>query len=300
MTGIQKHLLLFPPRLRRGLFSFSDWDGVAEIRLRENRPLSLTHFKGNVMIDETGAPTGPEKALCAGPGEIRHLVGAFCKGCVYRYFDRIDEGYIVDEDGFRLGLCPPSQTPLHFLPNSFQGANLRIPHFIPGAADDVLSYFSSSPIASTLVISPPGEGKTTLLRALATRLSTGFDKVSPRRVVVVDERRELFPAGIPAPGLLDVLSGYRKCQGIEIATRLFSPQAIFCDEIGSVEEANALLSLANTGCHIFASAHAGDPEQARRRPHLEMLFSAGVFSYVAQIQFIPGERYQNRIRMVKV
>ena len=296
--GLKKHLDQFPLRIRRAFASFDDWDGVCEIRLRKDRPLSLSHYKGNIFLDEKGRVTEIRRGLRCTKEELRTYVATFCGGSVYRYFDTLKEGFLVDEEGYRLGVCPDNHAITAFLPEGFDGVNLRIPREKNDAAEPLLDAFGSLPLASTLILSAPGEGKTTLLRALAVALSSGNRKTPPLRTLVVDAKRELFPASfLCRGGMCDVLSGYEKGEGIRIATQLFSPQVILCDEIGGKEEADAILEAANSGPIFFATAHGKSGDEARRRPFLRTLLQSGIFSYLAILSRIPGECYKSHIRL---
>jgi len=292
MKGLKKHLELYPARIRSALLRFQNWESVSEIRLRRGLPLSLTHFGGNLFLDEAGRTCGIENALKASGEEIAYFAASFCKGSVYRYFDGLREGYAVDEDGYRLGLCPDGMTGER-LATEFAGANLRIPRLVAGAARELLTFFENRPLASTLILSPPGGGKTTLLRDLALSLSRGSANRSPLRVAVIDPRRELMPAGHALEGgLCDVVAGMDKANGIEIALRLLSPQVILCDEIGSPEEADAMGRIGRGGCLVFASAHGASKEEMLSRPSLAGLCREGVFAYIATLTPQPGTRYR--------
>ena len=92
-----------------------------------------------------------------------------------------------------------------------------------------------------LICSPPGVGKTTLLRDIAYQLSDKYGL----RTVVCDPKYELLPEKKPL--LCDYICGKDKAAAIECATRCLSPQAIICDELGGEAEARAVLTAQSGG-----------------------------------------------------
>lgn len=145
-----------------------------------------------------------------------------------------------------------------------------------------------------LVWSPPGIGKTTLLRELGMRHATGSDA---RRVAIVDSRAELAVPPDEA-GIADVLSLYPRAKGIEIAKRTLAPQIIICDEISSEEDCTAILEAHHAGITLCASAHAGSYESLMASPQMRRLHSHGVFgTYYGLVRQIPGG-YEAKCRIV--
>ena len=100
------------------------------------------------------------------------------------------------------------------------------------------------------------------------------------RVVIVDERREFF-WDMYRDALVDILPGYKKAKGIEIAERCMSAEVIIVDEIGSREEAEAIESVGFGGVPIIASAHAGSLEQLLSKKHILSLVRSGYFKIFA-------------------
>ncbi len=301
MDSITRHLNLFPPRLRSVLEKYTDWDHICEIRLRLNAPLSLTNFCENITLDEEGKPCPLSLGIPCREDELSYFLGAFCGGSVYRYFDRLKDGFAVDGDGWRMGICSQRTAGSVFLPHHIFGINLRIPRQVPLAAKPIIEKMKTEGIFSLLICSAPGEGKTTILRSLGALLSLGSAGLSPLRVAAVDEREELFPPNMKIEaGLLDVLPAYKKSDGIEQATRLFSPQIILCDEIGSLQEAEAVLSACSGGCTVIASAHAATLDEAKRSPTLAKLMESGKFRYVLFLEKQRGDTYQCRFHWEKL
>jgi stage III sporulation protein AA len=125
-----------------------------------------------------------------------------------------------------------------------------------------------------LIYSPPGVGKTSLLRNIAAELSKGKN---PLRVVVVDSRGEL-EFGLGSRYLCaDVLSGYPKAVGIEIALRSMGAQIIICDEIGNDEDVSSICSAASGGAALLASAHAADMRSLMSKKNIQELHRSEVF-----------------------
>ncbi len=293
MTDIKKHLNLFPERIRNALLGFANWSEISEIRVRRDLPLSLTGFSGNLFLSPQGKACKAEQALTTSSQEIRFLISSFCRGNMYRYFDTFKDGYLVDEDGYRLSVLPQKGSSNSLLPEAFEGASLRLARRIKGASNEFLKLFPEKKPISTLIVSPPGGGKTTLLRDLATVLSRGERGFLPMRVAVIDEKNEIFPSSmIKGAGLCDHLCGYPKAEGITLATRLLSPQIILCDEIGTSEEGEALLSALHCGCTFYASAHGESRRDVERRPFLKKLIDFGAFDALVVMTPIAGKIFQ--------
>ena len=139
-----------------------------------------------------------------------------------------------------------------------------------------------------IIWSLPGIGKTTLIRELAECLSTGAD---PMRVAVIDTRHEIG-AGLKN-GMLDILDGYPRAKGIEIAKRTLSPQIIICDEIATDDDASAILDAAGSGIPIVASAHSGSRDELFSQDHLHRIIDSGYMgAYIGLLgQTLGGYKY---------
>ncbi|MBE6584680.1 MAG: hypothetical protein E7649_06880 [Ruminococcaceae bacterium] len=257
---------------------------IEEIRMRSLRKCSLVISGKNVMLETVLTP-----------GEMQSVLEGICQGSLYAFSDTINQGYIVLPDGVRVGVCGRAGCEGERIIGIYEISSLsvRIPHKSRPLGDEICELLHSfGRVNGVLIYSPPGVGKTTLLRGVATKLASGrwqnsskgtSDK-TPLRTVVIDTRGEL---GFDTDGealCLDVLSGYPRRRGIEIATRCLNAEVIVCDEIGDYEEAMSLVASHNCGVPLVASAHAGSVQQLLSRTGLRLLHEARIFGAYVGIE----------------
>lgn len=239
---------------------------IEEIRLHRGRILTVTSKQKNFGC-----------GITVSEREIQEIFNRMCGGSLYAYEQTIRAGYIPLEGGIRVGVCGSAACEDGKIigVHNITGLMIRIPHAIALETSSLLNlFFADRAQHGLLIYSPPGVGKTTLLRALAKEVS------SPRygrHTVIVDTRGELN-VELNDPTLnLDVMSGYPRELGIEIAVRTMGAQLIICDEIGSMADAHATLGAANCGVPLIASAHAASVGELLERPAIEILHRAHVF-----------------------
>ena len=222
--------------------------------------------------------------------EMEETVDALCDGALYAHRDSIMEGYLSLAGGVRVGLCGQARYDGGRLVGVSNISSLvfRIPSGESEVADELFSAFDESK-RGMLIYSPPGIGKTTALRTLVRSISRGR---RPLQVAVVDERGE-FPLCDYEGCTVDVLRGYRRDKGIEIALRSLSVEVIVIDEIGGSGEVLSMLDFANSGVRMLATAHSDSYENLIMRKSLKGFFEAEVFDLFAGLSLVGGRRVVN-------
>ena len=260
-------------------------NNLTEIRLRVNSPLSLTVNKENILINNYGKRSDLRGCLVINREELDYCVNNFCDGSYHSQANNIKNGFIITKDNCRVGICGNIiyTSGNDYVIDEITSVNMRVNRFVYFNDCVLVNLIKDCGICGILIYSPPGEGKTTLLRFLAAALSKGLCGLKKYRVALVDEKREVYMKNKMDGGLLDILYGYKKSEGIDCATRTLNPDVIMCDEIGGLEDTQSILSAQNSGVPLIATCHAGNFEQLKRKPNINLLIENGVFEYFAGI-----------------
>ena len=251
---------------------------VEEIRLRCGRASSLTSRGRNIVLNTVLTRE-----------EMDRFFSLICEGSLYAHSETINNGYITLDGGIRVGLCGRASTSGGKILGIYDvcSVNIRLPHAIKQVGEPICRLLREmSGLRGVLIYSQPGEGKTTLLRSVSESMAGG---TTPWRVAVIDTRGELSFSLSNENVCLDILSGYPRGIGIEIATRTMSAQLIVCDEIGDVGEAEAIMAAQNCGVPFLATAHADSIDELLRRTGISKLHSARVFGYYVGIKRRGGD-----------
>ena len=262
---------------------------LQEIRLRVNQPVIVKNKHGEWLLDYNGRYTRERSmAYCAVEREIFDVLQHICSYSLYAYEDELSRGFVTVTGGHRVGITgqvvlegEKVRTIKHF-----SGLNIRISHEIKGTADCVLgNLYKSGRLLSTLIISPPGCGKTTLLRDLVRQVSDGNKHGLGLCVGLVDERSEIAGCyqGIAQNDVgmrTDILDGCPKALGMMMLLRSMSPQVIAVDEIGSLEDMQAIHMASCCGCKILATIHGEDLNDVALRDGMSPLLREGLFERI--------------------
>ena len=236
---------------------------LEEIRLRRGRKSEYV-FSGKGVL---GEHVVDEK-------EINEIFFRLCQGSVYAYEEGIRLGYIRAKGGVRIGVVGSAVMNGEKIEaiHDISSLNVRLPIPPLGGISALVDSIANVK-RGVLIFSPPGVGKTTFLRSIAYGLATEKEK----RIAVIDTNGELSFGLDAADGRIDLLDGYPRGIGIEIAIRAMNPHFVVCDEIGNPKDAQALLGAVSCGVKLLATAHGDRLEGLICRSGISELYKAGAF-----------------------
>jgi len=270
---------LFPANLRPVIEpALSEADKLYEIRLRNGSPIIVYGKDGERFLSALGRSCAKVSgAYITTPEDIDATIKQICDYSIYAYEEELKEGFISVIGGHRVGVCGRTLTKNGQVTNLryISALNIRVSHEIKGAAENLLPYiYKNKRPLNCCIISPPGQGKTTLLRDMIRYASDGSGFGAGVCVGVADERGEIAAShqGIAGNDLgirTVVMDGCPKAAGMMMLIRSMNPRLIACDEIGGADDAQALDRISACGCGIFMTIHASDMDEVKQKTFLE-------------------------------
>lgn len=276
---------VFPERLKHPVLSAAKQvSDLYEIRFVAERAVYFSTSEGIRFVNSSGYTESiPGKGtLVPTRCELEEMTDRAAGFSGFFYEKQLKEGFITYGGACRMGICTSSGTD-NFSSGTINSVSVRIPCFSTELFADISGELSSLAEKGLLVAGPPSSGKTTLLRIIALKLSDAF-LGQFRKVSVIDERGELS-GGKPLGFCTDIIGGKSKSSAILHAVRLMSPDYVICDEIGTSEEAEAILQGLNSGIRFIASMHAGSLSELVNKKQFRLLFFENVFSCVALLHY---------------
>lgn len=260
-------------------------ESVQEIRIRAGKPLAVSIAGKSWFVSPKGERLQtPDQALCVGWEMVLKCLELISGSSLYAFENEIKNGYITVEGGHRIGMTGKAQVRNGQIQgiHPITGFNVRIAHEVKGCAEKLLPYVvQKGRLMHTLLLSPPGGGKTTMLRDLIRLASDELGL----NVAVADERSEIGGSfrGVPQCDIgsrTDVLDGAPKSEGMLMMLRSMNPQVIAVDELGALQELEAIETIMNAGVRLICTAHSANLEELRKKPGFADLIRRGSFERV--------------------
>ena len=254
---------------------------LEEIRIRVGRPVILKLGVMEIILK-----------YVVTNAEIVGIVQSMCSNSVYAYQNQICCGFITLPGGNRAGISGNVVVKDGKVSNIsyIYSINIRISHQIKGASDEVIRYIldtKNNSVYNSLIVSPPGVGKTTIIRDIARRVSDGISEINFKGIdtVIVDERGEIaaLNRGVSYNDVgarTDILDNIPKSIGIRMAVRTMAPKVIIADEIGNKDDVEIINYAICSGVSCIFTAHGESMEDLARNDEMKKILDRQLFNRI--------------------
>ena len=270
---------MFPADIRQ-LFEkvLEKGDVIEEIRIRLGKPVMISGYGKESFLRADGSLTPyPWEGYEIRKGDLHRIMEHFTRYSPYAFEAEMSQGFLSLPGGHRIGVAGEvvsgENGRIKTLKN-VSSINIRIARYLQGVSEGLLPFvYDGGYPCSLLIVSPPGCGKTTMLRDFIRLFSEGNSFGKGLNVGVADERMEIAgsymgQAGMPLGVRTDVLSGCKKAEGVLMLIRSMNPNIIAVDEIGRPDEVKALRYAATCGITLLNTIHGMDMQDLKNKEKL--------------------------------
>ncbi|MBR1969706.1 MAG: stage III sporulation protein AA [Clostridia bacterium] len=272
-------LKIYLPIRAREAIECANENEIQEIRIMAERNCALV-INGKTV----------DTNVFVSKSELSKIVEAMSRGSLYAMQHSLSNGFFTVRGGHRVGVCGRVTAENGKITHMSEISSLciRVSKEIKGASDVIMPHIENGDkIYNTLLVSPPGAGKTTVLRDIARNLG------NRKKVCVVDERSEIADCRGGVPGndigkFTTVLDGAPKAEGMRILLRTMAPDVIITDETGSEMEEEAIEGVINCGVKLITTAHGYSERDVLKKKYLGALIENGVFERIVVLSSRKG------------
>lgn len=250
---------------------------ITEIRLRVGRNILLVISDVEVEVD-----------YIVSLKDMLDILVKVSKNSIYAIQNEINNGFVVINGGHRIGICGEVVIENGKIKNikNINSMNIRVARQLIGVADKVMPYIvNNGNVQNTIIISPPGCGKTTILRDIVRQISSGAKILNfkGKNVGLVDERGEIAAVSLGIPNLdvglrTDIMSNVPKSIGMQMLVRSMGIDVIATDEIGGKEDFEAIKYANSSGVNLLFTMHGNDIRDVYKKEEIKKLLNDGIFS----------------------
>lgn len=253
-------------------------DYIYEIRIRINSPIMI-NYRGNyeVLAEKINFE---KKIIYANSDLINYVMSVATKQSIYAYNDEIKHCYVQAGSGVRIGICGTVvyENGKILTIKNISSLCIRIAHEVINCSKNIIDLICQNGyVKNSLIISPPGQGKTTLIRDIVQKLS---NEKNINNILVVDERFEIaggFPIELNVGKTTDVLSGAEKAFAFNEALKTMSPSVIVTDEISSKQDLDSICNAIRSGVKVIASVHSKNISELKQKMYFADIINNGYF-----------------------
>lgn len=237
---------------------------LCEVRITVEKPV-MADFMGKPVFlrDCTNG-----RRLIADLNDLKTVTDSVTHGSLYSVNETIKKGFVTIPGGHRIGFCGTAVADASQVRHikDISSVCLRISRSVKNCAADIKDELCAKGcVYNVLIASPPGCGKTTVLRETCRMLADGLLSCGIQKVGIADERSEIAAVYRSVPQLdvgcaAFVCDGYKKSDAMQMMLRAMSPSVIATDEIGSAEDFEAVKAALKSGVSVIATAHANTLE----------------------------------------
>lgn len=254
---------------------------LEEIRIRSGKPVILKLGFIEMVL----------KYIVEGT-EIIGILQNICNNSIYTYQNQICNGFITLPGGNRVGISGNVVVKDGQVSNisHIYSLNFRVAHQIIGASNELLRYVldtKNNTVFNTLIVSPPGAGKTTIIRDIAKKISDGMSEINFRGidVSIIDERGEIaaMNKGVAYNDVgirTDILDNVPKSIGIRMAIRSMAPKVIIADEIGNKDDVEIINYAICSGVNCIFTAHGSCMDDILRNEEIKKIINLKLFTRI--------------------
>lgn len=272
-------LNILPMSIRSQLQSIGSSGIITEIRIRVGRKVIIYISNQEIILD-----------YIAVLKDLLDILVKVSSNSIYAIQNDINQGFVTIKGGHRVGICGEVVIDNGKIKNikNINSMNIRIARQIIGCSDKVLHHIvDSNNFSNTLIVSPPGCGKTTMLRDIIRQLSQGIPNLNVPgvNVGVIDERGEIASVHNGIPGLdigmrTDVLTNVPKYIGIEMLVRSMGIKIIATDEIGTDLDIEAIKYAALSGVGLIFTMHGKSIDDVYKKESIKSVIKEGLFDNI--------------------
>ena len=256
-------------------------DKVNEIRMRLNKRLIIYVAGKPYYVAYDGITNIKDKAIIVSREMLYNVIKRATERSLYAVNNQLKQGFITVLGGIRVGICGEvviEDGRVQTIKN-FSSINIRIAKEVKNCSLPILEYLLTGGFCSTLIISSPGCGKTTLIRDILYQMSV---RSYTYNVLLADERYEIANCFNGKPTLdvgdfTDIVSGVEKGYAFDCGIRSMNPDILVTDELSTQKDIESVEHVASCGVKILASVHAKDIEELKSKKEFKCLLESKVF-----------------------